>query len=65
MAEDEGMPTERAMDSHHASSSPHHFEFDLDRGIRDQAVEKLNNSPLLPLATISSAKIRAFEIRLR
>ena len=28
---------------------PHHFEFDLDRGIRTQAVEKLEASPLLPL----------------
>jgi hypothetical protein len=29
--------------------NPHHFEFDLDRGIRNQVVEKLENSPLLPL----------------
>ena len=28
----------------------HHFDFDLDRGIRDQVVEKLEASPLLPLA---------------
>lgn len=28
----------------------HHFEFDLDRGIREQVVEKLENSPLLPLS---------------
>ncbi len=28
----------------------HHFEFDLDRGIRTQVVEKLESSPLLPLA---------------
>jgi len=27
----------------------HHFEFDLDRGIRAQVVEKLEASPLLPL----------------
>ncbi len=27
----------------------HHFDFDLDRGIRSQVVEKLGNSPLLPL----------------
>lgn len=27
----------------------HHFDFDLDRGIRVQAVEKLEASPLLPL----------------
>lgn len=27
----------------------HHFNFDLDRGIRSQVVEKLGNSPLLPL----------------
>lgn len=29
--------------------NPHHFDFDLDRGIRTQVVEKLENSPLLPL----------------
>lgn len=29
---------------------PHHFDFDLDRGIRTQIVEKLEASPLLPLA---------------
>jgi hypothetical protein len=28
---------------------PHHFDFDLDRGIRAQVVEKLDASPLLPL----------------
>jgi hypothetical protein len=28
---------------------PHHFDFDLDRGIRTQVVEKLESSPLLPL----------------
>jgi hypothetical protein len=28
----------------------HHFDFDLDRGIRAQVVEKLESSPLLPLA---------------
>lgn len=27
----------------------HHFDFDLDRGIRAQVVEKLEASPLLPL----------------
>jgi len=32
-----------------AGSDPHHFEFDLDRGIRAQVVEKLESSPLLPL----------------
>ncbi len=31
------------------SDDPHHFEFDLDRGIRAQVVEKLEASPLLPL----------------
>jgi Eco29kI restriction endonuclease len=30
--------------------NPHHFEFDLDRGIRNQVVEKLEGSPLLSLA---------------
>ena len=29
---------------------PHHFEFDLDRGIRFQVVEKLEASPLLSLS---------------
>ncbi len=33
----------------HAASDPHHFEFDLDTGIRDQAVQKLESSPLLDL----------------
>lgn len=28
---------------------PHHFDFDLDRGIRVQVVEKLEGSPLLAL----------------
>jgi hypothetical protein len=28
---------------------PHHFDFDLDRGIRAQVVEKLEASPFLPL----------------
>lgn len=30
---------------------PHHFDFDLDRGIRSQVVEKLEASPLLALAS--------------
>src|SRR4051794_32007081 len=29
--------------------NPHHFDFDLDRGIRLQVVEKLEQSPLLKL----------------
>ncbi len=32
-----------------ADDNPHHFDFDLDLGIRMQAVEKLEASPLLPL----------------
>ena len=32
-----------------ADNDPHHFDFDLDRGIRAQVVEKLEQSPLLPL----------------
>jgi hypothetical protein len=32
-----------------AADSPHHFDFDLDRGIREQVVQKLEVSPLLPL----------------
>ena len=31
-------------------SDPHHFDFDLDRGIREQVIEKLEASPLLPLS---------------
>jgi len=31
------------------NDDPHHFDFDLDRGIRTQVVEKLEISPLLPL----------------
>jgi hypothetical protein len=27
----------------------HHFDFNLDRAIREQVVEKLENSPMLPL----------------
>ncbi len=30
-------------------NDPHHFDFDLDRGIRTQVVEKLESSPLLAL----------------
>jgi hypothetical protein len=30
-------------------NDPHHFDFDLDRGIRAQVVEKLEGSPILPL----------------
>lgn len=32
-----------------AIDDPHYFDFDLDRGIRTQVVEKLETSPLLPL----------------
>ncbi|HKG20576.1 MAG TPA: Eco29kI family restriction endonuclease [Blastocatellia bacterium] len=32
------------------ADDPHHFDFDLDRGIREQVVEKLEASPLLSLA---------------
>jgi hypothetical protein len=32
------------------ADNQHHFEFDLDRGIRAQVVEKLEASPRLPLA---------------
>ena len=32
-----------------AGNDPHHFDFDLDRGIRAQVVEKLELSPLLAL----------------
>lgn len=31
-------------------SDEHHFDFDLDRGIREQVVEKLESSPLLFLS---------------
>lgn len=32
-----------------AGDDPHYFDFDLDRGIRAQVVEKLESSPLLSL----------------
>jgi hypothetical protein len=32
-----------------ADGNPHHFDFDLDRGIREQVVEKLEASPILIL----------------
>lgn len=32
------------------AAAKHEFEFDLDRGIREQVVEKLESSPLLPLS---------------
>jgi Eco29kI-like restriction endonuclease len=32
-----------------ATNDPHFFNFDLDRGIRLQVVEKLEGSPILPL----------------
>ena len=31
------------------NGDPHRFDFDLDRGIREQVVEALEKSPLLPL----------------
>ncbi len=31
------------------TDDPHHFDFDLDRGIRAQVVEKLGSTPLLAL----------------
>jgi hypothetical protein len=31
------------------ANDPHHFDFDLDEGIRSQVIEKLEASPLLPL----------------
>jgi hypothetical protein len=47
--EDEEVPPDVVIAPRHAPSDPHHFEFDLDRGIRDQAVQKLEGSPLLEL----------------
>jgi hypothetical protein len=32
-----------------SSADPHHFEFDLDEGIRTQVIEALEASPILPL----------------
>ena len=32
-----------------AGNDPHQFDFDLDKGIRVQVVEKLESSPILPL----------------
>jgi len=34
----------------------HHFDFDLDRGIRAQVVEKLESSPVLPLTKDAGPK---------
>jgi hypothetical protein len=34
---------------HMSVSDPHHFDFDLDLGIRAQVVAKLESSPFLPL----------------
>ena len=36
-------------ESPESDEDSHHFEFDLDRGIRMQVVEKLESSPLQPL----------------
>ena len=33
------------------ADDPHAFDFDLDRGIRDQVIEALEDSPKLPLHT--------------
>jgi hypothetical protein len=33
-----------------SDNDPHYFDFDLDRGIRTQVVEKLEASPFLPLS---------------
>jgi hypothetical protein len=35
-----------------AGENPHYFDFDLDRGIRQQVVEKLESSPLLALSRL-------------
>lgn len=40
----------------HAIESPHHFDFDLDRGIREQVVQKLEASPLLELCRTAGPK---------
>ena len=39
-----------ASTDHTDDGDVHHFDFDLDRGIREQVVEKLEASPLLPLS---------------
>ena len=41
------MPVKQAPTA--SADDPHHFDFDLDRGIRDQVVKKLEGSLLLPL----------------
>jgi len=45
-----------------AGYNEHHFEFDLDRGIRAQVVEKLQASPLLPLAKVSDRRRAVFTL---
>ncbi len=42
-------PIEKPINDPHHFEFDHHFDFDLDRGIRDQVVEKLEGNPLLPL----------------
>jgi len=32
-----------------STEDPYRFDFDLDRGIREQVIERLETSPLLPL----------------
>lgn len=43
------VPIDNFKNDPHRFDFDHHFDFDLDRGIRDQVVEKLEASPLLPL----------------
>ena len=38
------------MSSTQSSTDSHAFDFDLDQGIRDQVVKRLESSPLLPLS---------------
>ncbi|CAN5750262.1 hypothetical protein BH20ACI3_BH20ACI3_36340 [soil metagenome] len=42
-------PSVSAVAEEASTVDPHYFDFDLDRGIRLQVVEKLDASPLLPL----------------
>ena len=47
--DDDTIPLHTEINPKHAKDDPHHFEFDLDRGITTQAVEKLESSPKLAL----------------
>src|SRR5271170_8018752 len=46
---DRAVPSGAELDPKSSNEDPHHFEFDLDRGIQDQVLAKLKTSPMLEL----------------